>query len=68
MLILILICFYSCYYGYVCVVSISKLLLIFIFNCYLLTYFVYLNPQKIAKKESLLRVRFVVLFRTLGTN
>ena len=39
------------YYDDVCVVLISMLLLIFIFNCYLLTYFVYLNPQKIAKKK-----------------
>ena len=38
-----------------------------LFNCYLLIYFVYMNPQKIAKKkkESSLRARFVVLFRIL---
>ena len=50
--------------GVISLLLISMLLLIFLFNCYLLTYFVYLNPQKIAKKDSL-RVRFIVLFRIL---
>ena len=51
---LLIFMFFSClryYYGDVSVVLIPMLLLIFIFNCYLLTYFVYLNPQKIAKKK-----------------
>ena len=41
---------------YYCGINICVTIILYIFNCYSLTYFVYLNLQKIAKKESLIQV------------
>ena len=39
-----------------CYVNAWVVMLLFIFGCYLLTYFIYWNPQKIAKKRKSERV------------